>query len=99
MAELTLRQKAIDDLAAIWEYTAENWSENQADKYYTMIKVACRDIANDVIVGRNYPTVRSNLLGYKIGKHIIFYHYFSENKIEVLRILHERMDIESKLKE
>lgn len=33
MANVILRQKAIDDLNDIWEYTFEEWSENQADKY------------------------------------------------------------------
>ncbi len=99
MVKLTLRQKAIDDLSNIWEYTAEIWSEKQADKYYNMIKVACENIANDVVVGRIYHNISSNLLGYKTGKHIIFYQYFSEDEIEVIRILHERMDIESRLKD
>ncbi len=99
MAKITLRQKAIDDLSNIWEYTAETWSEKQADKYHTMIKVACENIANDIVVGRIYHNISSNLLGYKIGKHIIFYQYFSKDEIEVIRILHERMDIESRLKE
>lgn len=31
MAKVTLRQKAIDDLNDIWDYTFEQWSEKQAD--------------------------------------------------------------------
>jgi len=45
MAKLILRQEAIEDLTNIWDYTAQTWSENQADKYYEMIKTACREIA------------------------------------------------------
>jgi len=33
MAKVILRQEAIDDLNAIWDYTFEQWSEKQADKY------------------------------------------------------------------
>ncbi len=77
----------------------ETWSEEQADKYYRMIKIACDNIANEIVVGKMYSGVSSNLLGYKTGKHIIFYQYFSKNEIEVIRILHERMDIKSRLKE
>lgn len=47
MAKLILRQKAIDDLTDIWDYTIQSWSENQADKYYGIIKTACKEIAND----------------------------------------------------
>ncbi len=60
----------------IWEYTAETWSEKQADKYHRMIKVACKNIANDDVGGRVYHNISSNLLGYKTGKHIIFLSIF-----------------------
>jgi toxin ParE1/3/4 len=63
MAKLVLRQEAIDDLTDIWDYAAQTWSENQADKYYGMIKTACREIANDSVIGKNYDTIDSNLLG------------------------------------
>jgi toxin ParE1/3/4 len=33
MAKVILRQEAIDDLNDIWDYTFEEWSEVQADKY------------------------------------------------------------------
>jgi toxin ParE1/3/4 len=36
MEDLVFRQKAIDDLSEIWDYTFHNWSETQADKYYEM---------------------------------------------------------------
>ena len=38
MSNVTLRQAAIDDLNAIWEYTCEEWSEEQADRYYAKLK-------------------------------------------------------------
>jgi len=34
MAKYELTNKAVADLNGIWEYTFENWSENQADRYY-----------------------------------------------------------------
>jgi toxin ParE1/3/4 len=44
MAKVILRQEAIDDLNDIWDYTFEQWSENQADKYYATLKFACEKI-------------------------------------------------------
>ena len=38
MSKVTLRQAAIDDLNAIWEYSCEEWSEEQADRYYAKLK-------------------------------------------------------------
>ena len=99
MAKVVLRQEAIDDLNSIWDYTFEKWSENQADIYYGRIKVACKEIGENRIVGKIYSGVSRNLLGLKSGKHIIFYHIISENEIEVIRILHERMDLKNRLTE
>jgi toxin ParE1/3/4 len=35
----------------------------------------------------------------KVKSHLIFYKTSSESEIEIIRILHERMDIENRLKE
>ena len=99
MAKLILRQEAIDDLTDLWDYTAQTWSENQADKYYGMIKTACREIAQDSVIGKSYNKIDSKLLGYRVGKHIVFYQLIPNNEIEVIRILHERMDLKNKLSE
>lgn len=99
MAKVVIRQKAIDDLNNIWDYTFERWSETQADIYYATIKLACNGIGENPDVGKEYYEVSKNLLGLKSGKHIIFYQSLSENKIEVIRILHERMDYKNRLTE
>ena len=99
MAKVILRQKAIDDLNDIWDYTLGQWSEYQADKYYSILKLACREIGENPEIGREYTAIRKNLLGLKSGKHIIFYHLISEDEIEVIRILHERMDLKNRLTE
>jgi len=99
MAKLILRQEAINDLNDIWDYTARNWSENQADKYYGMIKTACQEIAKGSVISKNYDEIDSNILGHGIGKHIVFYQMIANDEIEIIRILHERMDLKSKLAE
>ena len=97
MLNLTLRQEAIDDLADIWNYTKTEWSENQAEKYYQTIKYACKLIAENPNIGKTYNEISSNLFGLKSGKHIIFYSIIPDFEIEVIRILHERMDLVSRL--
>ncbi len=98
MAKVILRQEAIDDLNDIWDYTFANWSENQADKYYSSIKFACNQIGQNPELGRIYNEINENLLGLKTGKHIIFYHLISNDEIEIIRILHERIDLKNRLK-
>ncbi len=99
MAIVILRQKAIDDLNNIWDYTFEKWSEKQADKYYGVIKMSCNLIGENPDIGKEYEGIRQNLLGFKTEKHIIFYQQTSKTKIEIIRILHQRMDLKNRLTE
>ena len=99
MIKISFRQKANDDLNSIWNYTYENWSENQTDKYYAALKFDCLEIGKNPELGKVYNGISRNLLGLKSGKHIIFYHSISKNEIEIIRILHERMDLENRLTE
>lgn len=97
MVNVVLRQEAIDDLTDIWEYTYQKWSENQADKYFESIKLACKEIGHNPKIGKVYTEISKNLFGLKSGKHIIFYHQVSEDELEVIRILHERMDLKNRM--
>lgn len=99
MAKVILTQEAIDDLNNIWEYTFEKWSENQADKYYAMLKLSCMEIGKVPEIGKEYDEITKNLLGLHSGRHIIFYQFIEKDKIEIIRILHERMDLKSRLNE
>lgn len=99
MATLVFRQEAINDLSDIWDYTLKTWSENQADKYFGMIRIACKEIAKDSIIGRKYDKINTGLLGHHVGKHIVFYQLTPVGEIEVIRILHEMMDLKYKLTE
>ncbi|MFN3942268.1 MAG: type II toxin-antitoxin system RelE/ParE family toxin [Flavobacterium sp.] len=99
MAEVILRQEAINDLNDIWIYTIDEWSEKQADKYYSLIEFACSQIGKNPELGNEYEGISKNLLSLKIGKHIIFYQIISKDRIEVVRILHERMDLKNRLEE
>ncbi len=50
-------------------------------------------------IGRIYNGISSNLLGLRTGKHIIFYQIIGDDEIEVIRILHERMDLKNRMNE
>ena len=99
MAKVILRQQAIDDLNDIWAYTFEEWSEKQADKYYATLEFACIQIGKNPELGRESDGIHSNLFGLRTGKHIIFYQFITETEIEVLRILHESMDLINRMKD
>jgi toxin ParE1/3/4 len=97
MAKFSFSNRALDDLIEIWDYTVEQWSENQAEKYYILIMASCMDLANNPQLGKSYNIVSQNLLGYKCGEHVIFYQEIVKNEIEIARVLHGMMDLKSKI--
>lgn len=99
MAEFKLTNKAVEDLSRIWNYTFDNWSEKQADRYFAMLLENCQDIADNPDLGKNYDGVIDNLFGLKANRHIIFYRKLIDQPIEITRILHERMDLKNRILE
>jgi len=97
MAKYFLTNLALEDLTNIWNYTFDEWSEKQADKYYDSLLFACQEVAENPQFGKTYDNVISNLQGFRNGKHVIFYREMKPGIIEVARILHERMDFKRKL--
>lgn len=99
MANVILRQEAINDLNNIWEHTFEKWSEAQADKYYAMLRHAIVEIGKNPEIGKEYFEINSNLQGLQSGRHIIFYQVIDKYEIEIIRILHQRMNLKIRLNE
>jgi toxin ParE1/3/4 len=99
MAKFFFTNKAVEDISGIWYYTYESWSEKQADKYYQLILVTCKKISENPELGKNYEAVLPGIRGFRVGKHIIFYREIKSGQTEILRILHERMDISMRLVE
>jgi toxin ParE1/3/4 len=99
MAKYTLTNKAVADLSEIWNYTVITWSENQADKYYFMLIDACQEVADGKIAGKSYPEINPEILGFRIGQHIVFYRKISAAEIEITRILHFQMDLKNRINE
>ena len=93
-----LTEKAIQDLTSIWNYTFDTWSESQADKYYGELIAFCQSLADEPEVGKSYEQLISKLKGAKVNRHIIFYRIISESTIEIERVLHEQMELKSRLK-
>ena len=100
MANYRLTHKAVEDLADIWNYTFDMWSEKQADDYYGMLIASCQKIAGQPeLLGKRYDEIVNGLRGFKANKHIIFYQILSNNDVEIIRILHGSMDLPNRMAE
>ena len=93
MSKIRLSRKAISDLDGIWDYTVETWSEDQADIYYRQIHTSIQGLDRlPVYLEKKYDVIKSGLMGFKVGHHIIFYKKNSDGAVWIDRILHEKMD-------
>ncbi|TRX40832.1 type II toxin-antitoxin system RelE/ParE family toxin [Flavobacterium restrictum] len=99
MPKFHLTNKAVEDLSEIWDYTFEIWSEDQADKYYYELLADCQKLAQNQFFGRSYKEINKEIFGFKSGQHIIFYSNVNEDKIEIIRFLHSKMDLKNKIQE
>ncbi len=93
-----ITKKAVSDLEEIWLYTVEKWSIDQADRYYKLIFDEIHFICKNVNAGKSMEHVRKGYRASKVKSHLIYYR-IENDIIEVIRILHERMDIENRLNE
>lgn len=93
-----ISQQAIEDLENIWIYTLKKWSKEQADRYYNLIMEEIEFVADNFMTGKSAEQIRKKYRVTKVKSHLIFYRKTENNIIEIIRILHERMDIPGRLK-
>jgi toxin ParE1/3/4 len=90
-----ISEKAFEDIENIWLYTIETWSVEQADRYYNLLFDEIEYITEHPLSGKNADHIRKNYRYTKVKSHLIFYKYKkSESKVEIIRILHQSMDVE-----
>jgi toxin ParE1/3/4 len=93
-----ISEKAISDLESIWLYTLKKWSKAQADRYHYLILREIEYIAENFELARKVDHIR---LGYRVSKvksHLIFCRRSESSIVEIVRILHQGMDVEERLK-
>jgi len=91
-----ITKKAVTDLEEIWLYAVEKWSVEQADRYYNLLFDEINYICTNSNAGKSMEHIRKSYRAAKVKSHLIFYRLLND-KIEIIRILHERMDVENRL--
>jgi toxin ParE1/3/4 len=92
---------ALADLSDIWDYSFNSWGANQADAYVLTIHGACEELAQTLAkgrpVGQSAEHIRAGYRKHLVGSHVIFFRCFDRDRVEVVRILNQRMDVPSHL--
>jgi toxin ParE1/3/4 len=87
-----LSRLALTDLREIGRFTLERWGLAQRRAYLRSIDARFAVLARDPRSGRRREDIGPNWHSAIIGSHVIFYKV-AERDIEIVRVLHSRMDI------
>ena len=91
-----LSPAAQSDLDDIWNYTEDKWGLDQAEVYIRQLHQHIEAAAARPMIGRSCFDIRAGYYKYRAGSHFLFYRLTSQG-IDIIRILHERMDFEQRL--
>ena len=92
-----LTKEADADLEDIFDYTEKSQSRNQAIVYLSNIEDLFFQLCKQPNLGRTRKEIKEGIFSIAFQKHIIFYKII-ENKLLIIRVLHERRDMPKNLK-
>lgn len=92
MVKVRFRQTAERDLRDIGLYTAEHWSQAQAEIYLGQLLDVIEQISVHPSSGHDVGWLRPGYRRRRAGSHLIFYVLTTDGDIEIARVLHERAD-------
>ena len=87
---------AAEDLLNIWQYTFQEWGENQAELYLHELSFACNKLSDSLSQEIAIDYVRPGYRKVLARKHVIYF-FRQEKEITIIRILHQRMDVDEVL--
>lgn len=75
MPEYRLTPSAKSDLIEIWNYTAETWGEQQAEKYLQDIEDTLNELAANPGLGRRRAEIQFKVVPFQIAHHYKLFMY------------------------
>lgn len=97
MRAFNLTRKAKADLKSIATYTQRKWGKEQRKIYARQFDDVFHMLSETPAAGKKCDFIRLGYRKFPVSSHIVFYHSVSQSEIEVVRILHKRMDAKIQL--
>lgn len=85
------------DLEQIWDYSCERWGVDQAERYLLELEQAIERSAMNPLIGGACEEIRPGYRKLSAGSHVLFYRLSVEGVIDVVRVLHQWMDVDRHL--
>ena len=97
MSGIVLSPKAKADLSEIWDYTYSEWGVEQAEKYILDLWSAMQEQTLELTKSVDIGDVRKGYRKVRSGSHVVFFQTTNDGVIDVVRILHQKMDFDRHL--
>lgn len=98
MKRIIKRARATVDLTDAWTYSSVQWGADQADALIEEIEKRFATLAEFPMAGARCDEISSGLRRLVVEHHLVFY-FIRDDWIEIVRVLHERMDVTRQLEE
>jgi len=98
MRRLVVSAPARPDLVGIARYTEREWGAAQSKRYLGAIRSHLANLLKNPALGTGRNEIKPGYRSLRIGSHLIFYREASGH-IEVIRVLHARMDVHRHLED
>jgi len=95
MATFKVTNKAKEDLIGIARFTEATWGRDQRKLYLKQLDSTFHALAENPSLGRKCDEIRQAYYKYPDGSHVIFFRLGTDSSIDIIRILHKRMDVAS----
>jgi toxin ParE1/3/4 len=93
----TIKKAALADLREIALYTRKTWGKEQESIYMKGLFACFEKIAAQQTQNRDLSHIIPGCLIYKISHHLIVFRWLEDRRPEIIRVLHEKMDISLRL--
>ena len=92
MRTFTLTKKARADLKSIAVYTHRKWRKEQRKINARHFDEAFHMLSETPAVGKKCDFIKLGYQKFPVTRHLVFYRIVSQTEIEIVRMLHKRMD-------
>jgi toxin ParE1/3/4 len=92
-----IRRAALTDLKDIARYTRKNWGISQEKLYIKGIFDCFDKIVKHETFNVDFSHIKAGCFKCKVNHHLVFFQWHNDGRPEIIRILHEEMDIPMQL--
>jgi len=97
MPQFRIKAAAKADLKGIARFTEHAWGSKQRNIYLTEFDQAFHRLIDNTELGTTCDHIRSGYRVLPVGSHLIFYKIGASNTVEIIRVLHKRMNVSARL--